>query len=241
MGRKLGQADTGGRASPMDERSKEVAKAERLLNELNEHVANSFDWPQLRAAYFGRDGRIADFFGEEFAESILFSPQYSKRLRQVVLRAEFNTPWKAKSVRLLVRHAANLDVTTFSPNTDIHEASEALLEQSISEPPVIDDDGCLVGILSERDMLSIYRHDVGVVRVVGDVMTSDALLTIQIDELLTVAAQIFCNRPFRRLPVLDQGRVVGLLARRDVLRLVESIHVSADGELTADSAMSLSV
>jgi signal-transduction protein with cAMP-binding, CBS, and nucleotidyltransferase domain len=214
------------------------AQAERLLAELNEHVANGIDWPKLREAYFGPRGRIAEVFGENIGESALFSPPFSQRLRQVSLRAEFNTPWKAKSVRLLVRHAACLSVTSFSPDTDIHVAREQLLSQRISGAPVLASDGRLVGILSERDMLSIYRRDSGSVRVVSDVMTCDALLTVQLDELLTVAAQIFSNQPFRRLPVLEEGRVVGLLARRDVLRLIESIRVTPEGELTTEVAES---
>lgn len=111
-------------------------------------------------------------------------------------------------------------LTTFSPDTSIHEAIRILLEKRYSGAPVVDAKGELVGVLSRKDCLKIvfstsYYQDWG--GRVGEYM-SKRVETIDADIDLVSAAQIFLNSHYRRFPVMRDGRLVGQVSRADLLR-----------------------
>lgn len=110
-------------------------------------------------------------------------------------------------------------LTTFSPDTGIHEAIRILLEKRYSGAPVVDADGELVGVLSRKDCLKIvfdtsYHKDWG--GQVGEYMSSP-VETIDAETDLVSAAQIFLNSQYRRFPVMRDGRLVGQVSRSDLL------------------------
>ncbi|MGB0521966.1 MAG: CBS domain-containing protein [Flammeovirgaceae bacterium] len=116
---------------------------------------------------------------------------------------------------------------TFSPNQPIKEAIDTIIEKRISGGPVLDDDGNLVGMLSEKDCLKIlvegaYHNMPMVQRTVEDYMTSD-LKTIQADKDVLDAANLFLNSFVRRFPVLDGKVLVGQISRRDILKAAQDI------------------
>ncbi len=111
-------------------------------------------------------------------------------------------------------------LTTFSPDTNIHEAILILLEKRYSGAPVVDADGELVGVLSCKDCLKIvfdtsYHQDWG--GQVGEYMSS-RVETIDADTDLVSAARIFLDSYYRRFPVVRDGRLVGQVSRADLLR-----------------------
>ena len=130
------------------------------------------------------------------------------------------------------------DVISARPSTDVDEAHALLLKHEISGLPVVNDDGRLVGLVSECDILRFYSLHGGHLRFVCDCMKSKDLVTVHADELLTTVTQIFCNHPYRRLPVLRAGRVVGVVSRRDILRFVDDLVIGPTGELLLNSARS---
>ncbi len=117
-------------------------------------------------------------------------------------------------------------LTTFTPDTSIHEAIRVLVEKRYSGAPVVDAGGALVGVLSRKDCLKIvfstsYHQDWG--GRVGEYMSSP-VETIDADTDLVSAAQIFLNSHYRRFPVLRDGHLVGQVSRADLLRaLIEGI------------------
>jgi len=120
---------------------------------------------------------------------------------------------------------------TVSPETDAYEAIGLLLKNQISGMPVLNADGELVGILSERDCLETLTnaqyHNLPT-QLVRDLMTTD-LTTISADTGLLEVAKLFMQNKFRRLPVLDEdGHLIGQISRRDVLTAVQKMH-KADG------------
>jgi predicted transcriptional regulator len=119
--------------------------------------------------------------------------------------------------------AANL--ITFKPDMEMRLAISFLVEKRISGAPVVDDHGNLVGVLSEQDCMKMalsagYHEDLG--GLVKDFM-SDSVVTIDADTSILALAQMFIDSPYRRYPVLQNGRLVGQISRRDVLRALESI------------------
>jgi predicted transcriptional regulator len=120
----------------------------------------------------------------------------------------------------LVRDYMARDLVTLSPDMEINRAMSILLKRKISGAPVVDDGGWLVGVLSKKDCLkaaleaSYYRQWGGTVDkyMAHDVETMDAGTDI------IVAVKRFLDTPFRRFPVMDDGRLVGQISRADALQ-----------------------
>ena len=112
-----------------------------------------------------------------------------------------------------------LPLTTVTPGTPIMAAVKLLVDEDISGVIVVDDEQQPVGILTERDCIrtalqsGYFDEDAGTV---GAYM-SRQLHTVNPDDSLMDVAEIFAESPFRRCPVVENGRLVGLIVRRQVL------------------------
>lgn len=113
------------------------------------------------------------------------------------------------------------ELVTMRPDASIQEAIDVLLREQISGLPVVDDDGRLVGVITEFALLAIAYDRRVTNHTVGQHMTRE-VITVDADDPLSRVADLCIVHRVRRLPVLKDGRMVGLIARRDVLRaLVE--------------------
>ena len=111
---------------------------------------------------------------------------------------------------------------TFQSDTPIETAMESFLENKISGAPVLDDQGKLVGVLSEKDCMrtlfeSSYYNNLG--GFVKEYMSTD-LKTINIHDTLSNVADEFIKSRFRRFPVMERDKLVGQISRRDILRAI---------------------
>ena len=112
--------------------------------------------------------------------------------------------------------------------TPIFEAIGELLKQRISGMPVVDDEGRIVGMLSEVDCLKVgasgevYSDDHSEEGVVADYMTP-AGQTVGPDLDIYALAQYFRTQPVRRLPIVDGSRLLGQVSRRDVLKAIDEM------------------
>ena len=135
-----------------------------------------------------------------------------------------------------VREFMDRYVDTISPETDIMEAVDFLLEKRVSGALVADGSGRLAGILTEFDCLKLLtlgdaaRHEVPRGKV-KDFMTSK-VQTIPSTMDIYYCAGLFMDVAFRRLPVVDNGRIVGAITRFDLLRAVRR-YLGADSPLRA--------
>ena len=135
--------------------------------------------------------------------------------------------------------------------TPLKEVAQLLIERRISGVPVVDEAGGLLGIVSEADFLlkeqgaQAIRHrplsrifgesrasrsnlvKLGALTA-GEAMTSPAL-TIAPDRHISEAAAVMTARGVNRLPVVDRGRLVGIVSRADLVRA----YVRSDEELAA--------
>ena len=121
---------------------------------------------------------------------------------------------------IMTRSEATLD-----PESDIYAAMERLLKRRLTGAPVVDDEGTLLGMLTERDCLKVMVDGAldGLPRgKVSDYMSSPAESITPTASLYDVA-QVFLTRSYRKLPVVDRdGRVIGQVSRRDILVAIES-------------------
>lgn len=126
-------------------------------------------------------------------------------------------------------------VITVGPDASLKEAARRMLEAGVSGLPVTDDDGALVGIITEADFVSseatrraekragLLRFFTGErdlpseERKVGDVMTADVEV-IGPDADHAEAARLMEREGIKRIPVVEDDRLVGLISRTDMLR-----------------------
>ncbi len=123
-----------------------------------------------------------------------------------------------------IRRIKGREIVTVGPNDSITKAIEALFEHNIGALPVCGNDGKLVGIISERDILK-GLHERGkevIAAKVKDLMTTDVIVGIPEDELEETLATM-TEKGVRHLPVMVGPRVIGMLSIRDVIeeRLTE--------------------
>jgi CBS domain-containing protein len=119
-------------------------------------------------------------------------------------------------------------LVTFTPDTDIHVAIDTMLKRKISGAPVLDQTGKLVGMLSEVDCLGIllegpYNEEPGRIGTVADYM-SRSVRTISSEKTVLDAAYEFVHSGLKRLPVCENGRLVGQISRIDVLKAVQKLR-----------------
>lgn len=136
------------------------------------------------------------------------------------------------------------DVTTLTMQMTVAEAAELLISSSNTSLPVVDEGMRLVGVLSEVDILRLslprYADLIGDLSflppeadfvspeklrtltevTVGEVMHREPLYTVREDSPLAEAALLMVQHRLGRLPVVEEGRLIGAISRRDVLRAI---------------------
>jgi len=107
---------------------------------------------------------------------------------------------------------------------NIYQGLHALLANRISGTPVVDESGVFVGVFNEKSCMNVVIDDQyhGVSNTHVSEYMFQNVKTISPETSLIEIAMLFRNEPLRRLPVLEDGRLVGLVSRRDVLRAVEN-------------------
>ncbi len=118
------------------------------------------------------------------------------------------------------------EVVTVSPEIPVHEAIQLLLRAGISGAPVQEAGGAVVGVLSGKDCLRVLAAESFFDNLAGKVsefMTSPVDTVTPETDIFSIAGK-FLAKPYRRLPVLDGSRLVGIVAREDVLRGIQRMQ-----------------
>lgn len=111
------------------------------------------------------------------------------------------------------------DWVEVTPDMPMRRAAALLVEAKAAAAMVVDGTGALAGILTQKDCFrpalyaSYYQEWKGTV---AENMTAEAMTCAPGDDLIT-AAEAFLHCPHRVFPVVEDGRIVGLLRRSDVL------------------------
>lgn len=127
--------------------------------------------------------------------------------------------------KISVRDFMTKDLITFKPSMDIYAAIDVLVKSEISGAPVVDDNGKLIGIISQKDCLRILANGVFHNAPAGPVheYMTEAVMSIDPDMDIFTVADIFLNNVYRRIPVVENGIVVGQVSRRDILRAIQNM------------------
>jgi len=122
----------------------------------------------------------------------------------------------------LVRDAMTVNPRTVAINSSAMDAARIMEEEDVGSVPVVDSDGILVGMITDRDIA------IRVVAAGRDAhgTTAGEIATRQVspaypDEPLDEALEQMAYRQVRRLPVIEDDRVIGILAQADIVHAVK--------------------
>ncbi|HZD70098.1 MAG TPA: CBS domain-containing protein [Actinomycetes bacterium] len=133
-----------------------------------------------------------------------------------------------------VQEIMSSPVLTVTPGTGVKEAAALLVERGFTALPVVDAEGRLVGIVTEADLMPLEttadpRSHMAPLQAgqqagrlpgtVAEVMTRE-VVALSPDAYAAQAAQVMLARHLRSVPVTDEGKVVGVVTRRDLLRVL---------------------
>jgi CBS domain-containing protein len=117
-------------------------------------------------------------------------------------------------------------VYTLSPDTPVTQAATMMLKRGFSGAPVVGKDNEVVGIFSERDCMDVLASAAWNDRpegTVSDMMSTDVFSIAPETDLFQLVT-LFHTQPHRRLPVVEENRLVGLITRRDVMRALQAVE-----------------
>ena len=140
---------------------------------------------------------------------------------------------------LTARDVMVSSLVTLRPDWSIFKAIRILLDKRISGAPVVDAENRLIGVLSELDCLRVLTSDefyAGQQEASGTVehfMTASGR-TIDPDLGLYAIAHYFLTTPIRRLPVIEDERLIGQVSRRDVLLGIERMIRAQEQPVRSD-------
>jgi CBS domain-containing protein len=129
---------------------------------------------------------------------------------------------------MFVKEIMTTDVKTIRPEDNIKRLAEMMVKNKIGSLVVVEGSGEVVGIATERDIIEdiiLLGKSPEEVKV-RDVMTKD-IITVNPDNSLEEAAEVMVEHKIKKLPVIDKGRLVGIVTATDLIayenRLVEKI------------------
>ena len=147
---------------------------------------------------------------------------------------------------LKVKYAMTPDPVTVLPETPVPDVARVMIDNGIGGVPVVNSDGDLLGIITESDLIvqdtdvkfpsfvhfldgyvfvpgSVHRFEEkfrkAVAATAEDLMTED-VMTVDVEDSAEDAATLMSNKKLKRFPVISEGRLVGIITMRDIVRLI---------------------
>ena len=118
------------------------------------------------------------------------------------------------------------EVPILGPETPILEAVDFLLNHRVTGAPVVDSGDKLVGIITETDLLKLVTEGIQgeppTEATVAEFMTTEVITVPPTVDIYYIAGMFLANK-FRRLPVVEDGRIVGAITRYDLLRVIRKL------------------
>ena len=112
-------------------------------------------------------------------------------------------------------------VCTIHPEASAQEIAQLLYENRISGAPVVDADGKIIGVITEADIISKVNRD-GLR--VADIMSHE-IIAVNEETPVGEIAQLLTERKIKRVPVVRDGKLVGIVSRADIVHAVAQGHL----------------
>ena len=153
-------------------------------------------------------------------------------LRDAQGKSEFSHP---------VRGIMKESPATCSPSDSLHRAAEVLWNADCGMVPIVEGDGRLVGVITDRDIcMATYFRDLSPSAIdVGGTM-SHTLHTAKPDDTIETVVRLMAERQTRRIPIVEGEKLVGIVALADIARLVKSLESSSASRALAQTLAAIS-
>ena len=146
---------------------------------------------------------------------------------------------QAEEVEKVKRYESGMiaNPVTLTKNATLREANELLKHYKISGLPVIEKDGSLIGIITNRDLK--YRDDLTIK--VKDIMTKENLVTAPVGTTLEEAKQILLEHRIEKLPIVKNNKLKGLITIKDIDNIINYPNAAKDehGRLRVGAAVGI--
>ncbi|HNR08033.1 MAG TPA: CBS domain-containing protein, partial [Saprospiraceae bacterium] len=132
-------------------------------------------------------------------------------------------------IKTPIRNYMATNLITFTPDSNVMDVVNALLEKRITGAPVLNDRKEVVGMIDDKTCLKLlvaseYYNSPLSEQTVSNYM-DDVLTTVKEDISISEAANIFLETKYKRLIVVDEnGKLAGQISRRDILRAIRDIN-----------------
>jgi CBS domain-containing protein len=107
-------------------------------------------------------------------------------------------------------------VYTISPEASAQEAAQLLSREQISGAPVLDQEGRIIGIITQADIIGKVDRE-GLC--VADIMSPE-VIAVEEETLVREVAMLLSKRKIKRVPVMGHGKMVGIISRADIVQAV---------------------
>lgn len=122
---------------------------------------------------------------------------------------------------MIARDIMTRTVCTIRPQTSAQEAAQLLSQKRISGLPVVDENSKIIGIVTEADIISkVNREGLRV----ADIMSHE-VITVDEETLVSDIAMLLTGRKIKRVPVVQNNRLVGIVSRGDIVNAVAQGHL----------------
>ncbi|MBV9615936.1 MAG: CBS domain-containing protein [Ktedonobacteraceae bacterium] len=112
-------------------------------------------------------------------------------------------------------------VCTTRPETTVQELAQLLSREHISGAPVVDESGKIIGMVTEADIISkVNRENLQV----ADIMSRE-LITVEEETQVSEIASLLTERKIKRVPVVQNGKLTGIVSRADIVHAVAQGHI----------------
>ena len=105
------------------------------------------------------------------------------------------------------------DIITVSPSTNVKNLAMILIKNQISGAPVANRDGTILGIVSEADIVGKKGKN-------AKAIMSKKVITVDQDASVEEIAQLMLTHAIKRLPVMDGGKLIGIVSRADIVNAI---------------------
>ncbi len=122
---------------------------------------------------------------------------------------------------MIARDIMTIKVCTISPEASVQEVAQLLYQKRISGMPVVNVDGMIIGIITEADIISKANRE-GLR--VADIMSHE-IIAVSEETPVSEIARLLTERKIKRVPVLREGKLVGIVSRADIVHAVAQGHL----------------
>ena len=130
-----------------------------------------------------------------------------------------------------IRKIMTREVVSVHEDTPVQRVVDLLVEHDITGVPVVDAEDRLVGIVTEKDLMGLLNEPGKSAGTAADFMTRDVVCFDEEDDVISVC-ECLVKSHFRRVPIISNGKLVGIISRRDLVKyIVEPIGLPSGSDL----------